>query len=349
MIVGDLGTASRRNAALSAVPCSYSLAALSILASRGAAIKKCALLRRRSISGFTAVRAPARFARNSIPRTPVTVRPVLEASWRPSCSSMSTISALSSVAKGDGLSLTLMKLQEEKTKQTGILHLTHFDPLILNSALDQILRNWIRFCATESGCAMSSPATAAGTQRAENCDFSSSRRLMEARFEIGEVLLTASIGKVLGQLLIGIVARQPPFVNEAGKCISRNAGKIGSFPKGQNELRVEGNGELSTQSRLDFRKRQTQAASYGFRNIEVDYHGVGDFPSRASSLKVLPNQLFGKNDSQKGGLAGRSPIPGRVGRMIFPFITGLTRGKTVEGSSGQSMRKDLSCLPPTVI
>jgi hypothetical protein len=61
--------------------------------------EKCALLRRRPISGFIAVRAPARFARNSIPRTPVTARPVLEASWRPSCSSMSTISALSSVAK----------------------------------------------------------------------------------------------------------------------------------------------------------------------------------------------------------------------------------------------------------
>ena len=52
-------------------------------------------------------------------------------------------------SKGYGLSLTLMKLQEEKTKQTGILHLTHFDPLILNSALDQVLRNriWMRSSA----------------------------------------------------------------------------------------------------------------------------------------------------------------------------------------------------------
>jgi hypothetical protein len=100
--LGDLGTAhipEKRPKEHCSLSCAYSLAALSILASRGAAIKKCALLRRRPISGFIAVRDPARFARNSIPRTPVTARPVLEASWRPSCSSMSTISALSSVAK----------------------------------------------------------------------------------------------------------------------------------------------------------------------------------------------------------------------------------------------------------
>jgi hypothetical protein len=100
--LGDLGTAhipEKRPKEHCSLSCAYSLAALSILASRGAAIRKCALLRRRPISGFIAVRAPARFARNSIPRTPVTARPVLEASWRPSCSSMSTISALSSAAK----------------------------------------------------------------------------------------------------------------------------------------------------------------------------------------------------------------------------------------------------------
>jgi hypothetical protein len=71
---------------------------------------------------------------------------------------------------------------------------------------------------------------------------------MEARFEIGEVLLTASISKVLGQFLMGIVARQLPFVNEGGKCIPGNGGEIGGFPEGQNALRVEGDGEFRAQS-----------------------------------------------------------------------------------------------------
>ena len=98
---------------------------------------------------------------------------------------------------------------------------------------------------------------------------------MEARFEIGEVLLTASIGKVLGQFLIGIVARQLPFVSEGGKCIPGNGGEIGGFPEGQNTLRVEGDGEFRAQSRLDSRKRQAQAASHGFRNVEMKGHVVG--------------------------------------------------------------------------
>jgi hypothetical protein len=53
------------------------------------------------------------------------------------------------------------------------------------------------FGGTASGCAASSPATASGIQSSENWDCRSPRRPIEARFEIGEVLLTASIFQVL--------------------------------------------------------------------------------------------------------------------------------------------------------
>ena len=64
------------------------------------------------------------------------------------------------------------------------------------------------------------------------CDFRSSRRPMKARFEIGEVSLTASIFEILGQFLIGIMARKLPLVNQAGERIARSPREFGCLTEG---------------------------------------------------------------------------------------------------------------------
>jgi len=52
----------------------------------------------------------------------------------------------------------------------------------------------------------SSLATASGVETVENCDFRSKSRSVAARFEMGEVLLTASIVEILDQFVIRVAA-----------------------------------------------------------------------------------------------------------------------------------------------
>jgi hypothetical protein len=113
-----------------------------------------------------------------------------------------------------------VKLQQENPEQTGILWGTNPDPVFSPGALDEVSHRGIWMRQQFAG-------NASGIQTVENCDFRSSRRPMEARFEIGEVLLTASIVEVLGQFLIGIVARKLPLVNQTGECIAGSLREFG--------------------------------------------------------------------------------------------------------------------------
>jgi hypothetical protein len=82
---------------------------------------------------------------------------------------------------------------------------------------------WIASRATGSGCVASSLATALGIETVENCDFRSTSRSVEARFEMGEGLLTASIVEILGQFVIRVVTRNRPLSKQLGELIAGNS------------------------------------------------------------------------------------------------------------------------------
>lgn len=92
---------------------------------------------------------------------------------------------------------------------------------------------------------MSSLTTASGIHIAENCDLSSSRRPVEARFEMGQVLLTARIFKVLRQFRFREMARYFALANQLSESIAGNSGEFARLAERQDALRIQRNGKLS--------------------------------------------------------------------------------------------------------
>ncbi len=95
---------------------------------------------------------------------------------------------------------------------------------------------------------------------------------MEARFEMGEVLLTASIFEVLGQFLIRVVARNLSLSNQVGEPVTGNSGQLGRLAERQDALRIKCKRKFDAQARLHLRHGQPQTAGYGLRDVKMQRH-----------------------------------------------------------------------------
>ena len=95
---------------------------------------------------------------------------------------------------------------------------------------------------------------------------------MLARFEIGDVLLTASIFEVLRQVAVGVVTRNVATRDQFGERKSARTGQFAGLTERKNTLRIKRKGEFSSQARLNLRNWQAKAAGYGFRNVEMKCH-----------------------------------------------------------------------------
>ena len=76
-------------------------------------------------------------------------------------------------------------------------------------------KNWV---LARKAC--NSATTEGGIHSSENWEWRRSRRLMYARLEMGEVLLTASIGQILREIVKGIVARDIALADQFGEGVN---------------------------------------------------------------------------------------------------------------------------------
>ena len=95
-----------------------------------------------------------------------------------------------------------------------------------------------------------------------------------ARLEIGEVLLTEGICGVEVQVVLGVVPWNVPARDQISKGITRRPGEFAGFTKGQDALRVEGNGKFATKARFNLGDREPQAGCHGFGDVEMKSHDV---------------------------------------------------------------------------
>ena len=68
---------------------------------------------------------------------------------------------------------------------------------------------------------------------------------MEARFEMGEVLLTARIFEVLSQFCVRVVPRDFTLTNQVCESITRLAGKFRRLAERQDALSIKRDGKLN--------------------------------------------------------------------------------------------------------
>jgi hypothetical protein len=96
---------------------------------------------------------------------------------------------------------------------------------------------------------------------------------MDARFEIGEVLLTASIVEVLDQFSFAVMARDVAGGDEVGERETGEAGEFGGLGEGQDFLGVKGEGEFREEARFDVSGGEADAVGDGLGDFQVDGHG----------------------------------------------------------------------------
>src|SRR5580704_4768235 len=89
---------------------------------------------------------------------------------------------------------------------------------------------------------------------------------MTARLERGDVLLTARIVEVLGEVVVCVMPGDLARGRECGKAVSCRSCQFGSLAKGKNALSVKSDGEFATQARFNFRLREPQASCNRVRN-----------------------------------------------------------------------------------
>jgi hypothetical protein len=97
---------------------------------------------------------------------------------------------------------------------------------------------------------------------------------MIARFEIGEVLLTTSIGEIERQVVLGVMARNTAAGDEVGEGVTGGTGELTCLPEGQDALRIEGNGEFAAKAGFNLWDRKSQTACHGFGDVEMKRHGA---------------------------------------------------------------------------
>jgi hypothetical protein len=89
---------------------------------------------------------------------------------------------------------------------------------------------------------------------------------------MGEVLQTASILKVLGEILLCIVPRNVALAGQVGECEASEFGQFGGLAERKNALRIERQGKLHAKPGLDFGHREANAICNGVRYVEVVSH-----------------------------------------------------------------------------
>ena len=77
---------------------------------------------------------------------------------------------------------------------------------------------------------------------------------MEARLEIGEVLLTARIVEVLRQFVAGVVTGNLAAGEKVGEGKPGDIGELARLAQGKDALGIERNRKLGAQARLDLRQ-----------------------------------------------------------------------------------------------
>src|SRR5208337_3280981 len=98
--------------------------------------------------------------------------------------------------------------------------------------------------ATGSGWAPNSFKTESGIQISENCDLRKARRSITARFERGEVLLTARIVEILSQLVFRVVPRNVALGDKVGKGETRRFRELAGLAKRENPTSIESDRKL---------------------------------------------------------------------------------------------------------
>lgn len=102
---------------------------------------------------------------------------------------------------------------------------------------------------------------------------------MEARFEMGEVLLTARIFEVLSQFCFRVVPRYLALTNQVREAIPGSPCEFGCLAERQDALCIKRKGKLNPQARLHLRHGQPKAAGDGLRYVEMQGHRAYQFPS----------------------------------------------------------------------
>lgn len=95
---------------------------------------------------------------------------------------------------------------------------------------------------------------------------------MEARLEMGEVLLAARIGKVLRELFLRVVSSDVTLGEQVSKAPTGKLCKFIRLAEGQNSLRIEGDRKLGSQTRRDLGRWKPEALSDGLGNIKTNCH-----------------------------------------------------------------------------
>ena len=95
---------------------------------------------------------------------------------------------------------------------------------------------------------------------------------MMARFERGEVLLTARMVEILRQLALRVVPRDVAPGSEIGKGETGKFTQFAGLAKRENPLSIEGHRKLGAQPWLDFWRRKPETSGNRVGDLELKHH-----------------------------------------------------------------------------
>src|SRR5436189_2636921 len=95
---------------------------------------------------------------------------------------------------------------------------------------------------------------------------------MTAKFEIGDVLLTTSIGDVVRQLRVPVVPGNPSLSHHFPEEHSIHLGKFGGFAERKRPLRIERDGKLGPEALRNLSLWNAEALDHRVRNIQGQPH-----------------------------------------------------------------------------
>jgi hypothetical protein len=92
---------------------------------------------------------------------------------------------------------------------------------------------------------------------------------MIAKFSSGDVLLTTGVGKVIGEILLSVVARDTVIRQALRKGVLAEISEFTRLSEGEQVLRVQSNGQFAKQSFGQLILRQPDRPGNGFRNRQA--------------------------------------------------------------------------------
>ena len=95
---------------------------------------------------------------------------------------------------------------------------------------------------------------------------------MQAKLDIGEVLLTAGILEVFGQFLVAVMTGDSALCQYRGETKPVLSRQFRGFAEGQETLRIQSNGQFLAQALFGFRLWNAQTACNRIGNAECDVH-----------------------------------------------------------------------------